>query len=223
MSMKEINRVSILDQLKRKAIKQKRAASILGMSVRQVRRLFRAYRRDGTKGLVHKLRGIPSNNKADAAALDAAIVTVKQRYHDFSVTLAHEKLAQFHQFPYSRETLRAAMMTVGLWTPKRQPHPVIHELRDRRSSEGELVQVDGSPHLWVEDRGPYCTLLVYIDDATGKLLHLSFAASETTNAYFAATKVYVEHHGKPLAFYVDRHGVFPCQYHQSTHGPRGGQ
>ena len=208
MSMKEINRVSILDQLKRKAIKQKRAASILGMSVRQVRRLFRAYRRDGTKGLVHKLRGIPSNNKADAAALDAAIVTVKQRYHDFSVTLAHEKLAQFHGFPYSRETLRAVMVVEGLWKPTRKKVPVIHELRARRASEGELVQVDGSPHHWFEDRAPSCTLLVYIDDATGNLLHLSFVASETTNAYFAATKVYVEHHGKPLAFYVDRHGVF---------------
>lgn len=208
MSMKEVNRISILDQLKRKAIKQKKAASILGISVRQVRRLLKAYRREGAKALVHKLRGIPSNNKADSAVLDAAIIIVKERYHDFSVTLAHEKLVHHHGFVYSRETLRCAMMTVGLWTPKRQPTPIIHALRDRRASEGELVQVDGSPHHWFENRGSSCTLLVYIDDATGKLLHLSFATSETTNAYFAATKEYLEKHGKPLAFYVDRHGVF---------------
>ncbi|MBU2459686.1 ISNCY family transposase [Patescibacteria group bacterium] len=208
MSVKEVNRVSILDQLKRKAMKQKKAAHVLGISVRQIRRLLKTYRREGTRGLVHKLRGIPSNNQAEAVILDRAIATVRERYHDFSVTLAHEKLTDHHGFPYSRETLRHAMMTVGLWTSTRQPIPVIHDLRDRRAAEGELVQVDGSPHAWFENRGPSCTLLVYIDDATGKLLHLAFAKSETTNAYFAATKEYLKKRGKPLALYVDRHGVF---------------
>ena len=208
MSVKEVNRISILEQLKRKAMKQKRASFILGVSVRQVRRLLKAYRRDGAKALVHKLRGIPSNNTADPTVLDAAIATIKERYHDFSVTLAHEKLTEHHGFPYSRETLRSCMMAAGIWKPARQPTPVIHELRPRRASEGELIQVDGSPHQWFEGRGPSCTLLVYIDDATGKLLHLEFATSETTNAYFGATRAYLETHGKPLAFYLDRHGVF---------------
>lgn len=208
MSIKEVNRISILDQLKRKTMKQKRAAVILGVSVRQVRRILKAYRREGANSLIHKLRGIPSNNQADPAVLDAAIATIKDRYADFSVTLAHEKLVEKHGFPYSRETLRATMITASLWHPTRQPTPVVHELRDRRSSEGELVQVDGSPHHWFENRGPSCTLLVYIDDATSKLLHLAFVTSETTNAYFAATKEYLKKHGKPLAFYVDRHGVF---------------
>jgi len=208
MSIKEVNRISILDKLKRKELKQKKAASILGVSIRQVRRLLKIYRRDGAKGLVHRLRGIPSNNQADPAVLDAAILTIKERYADFSVTLTHEKLTEHHGFPYSRETLRETMMTAGIWKPTRQPRPVIHELRARRASEGELVQVDGSPHHWFEDRASSCTLLVYIDDATSKLLHLAFAQSETTNAYFGATKGYLEQHGKPLAFYVDRHGVF---------------
>src|SRR4030043_296009 len=198
MSMKEVNRISILDQLKRKAMKQKRAASILGVSVRQIRRLLKTYRREGAKALVHKLRGVPSNNQADSAMLDAAIATIKQRYHDFSVTLAHEKLTEHHGFPYSRETLRAAMIVGGLWKPTRKKTPVIHELRARRVSEGELVQVDGSPPHWFEDRAPSCTLLVYIADWTGKLLHLAFAKSETPNAYFAATQEYLENHGKPL-------------------------
>lgn len=208
MSVKEVNRVSVLDQLTHKIIKQKRAARMLGISVRQVRRLLKRYRREGARGLAHKLRGVPSNNKADMSVLDAALVTIQQHYQDFSVTLAHEKLAELHDFPYSRETLRAAMMAAGLWTPTRQPTPVIHHLRDRRASEGELVQVDGSPHRWFEDRGPVCTLLVYIDDATGKLKILEFAPSETTNAYFHATRAYLECYGKPLAFYLDRHGVF---------------
>ncbi|MDP1719527.1 MAG: ISNCY family transposase, partial [Candidatus Nanopelagicaceae bacterium] len=208
MSTKEANRISVLEKLKTKHLKQGKAARILGISVRQVRRLLVRYRSSGASGITHQLRGVPSNNKADPGVLDGAITAVKDRYHDFSVTLAHEKLTALHAFPYSRETLRAAMVTVGLWHPKRSSSPVIHEMRERRASEGELVQADGSPHAWFEDRGPRCTLLVYIDDATSKLLHLEFVTSETTHAYFGATRRYLEHHGKPLALYVDRHGVF---------------
>lgn len=208
MSTKEANRISVLEKLKTKHLKQGKAARILGISVRQMRRLLVRYRHGGAAALTHELRGIPSNNRADPAVLDAAITTIKNRYHDFSVTLAHEKLVDHHGFPYSRETLRARMVTVGLWHPTRQPTPVIHEMRERRASEGELVQADGSPHAWFEDCGPTCTLLVYIDDATSKLLHLEFVKSETTNAYFGATRRYLETHGKPLALYVDRHGVF---------------
>lgn len=208
MSTKEANRISVLEKLKTKHLKQGKAAWILGISVRQVRRLLVRYRRDGAAGITHQLRGIPSNNQADPNVLDGAIVAIKNRYHDFTVTLAHEKLVNHHDFPYSRETLRGAMMTVGLWHPKRQSSPVIHEIRERRASEGELVQADGSPHAWFENRGPACTLLVYIDDATGKLLHLEFVTSETTNAYFTATRQYLANHGKPLALYVDRHSVF---------------
>lgn len=208
MSTKEANRISVLEKLKTKHFTQEKASRILGISVRQVRRFLVRYRRGGTAALTHQLRGVSSNNQADPAVLDGAIVTIKDRYHDFTVTLAHEKLVAHHAFPYSRETLREAMITVGLWHPKRQSSPIIHGMRERRASEGELIQVDGSPHAWFEDRGPACTLLVYIDDATGKLLHLEFVASETTNAYFEATKRYLQHHGKPLALYVDRHSVF---------------
>jgi len=208
MSIKETERISILEKLKQKEMKQKKAAHILGVSVRQVRRLLKAYRREGAQGIIHQLRGIPSNNQADQKALDVAISIIKDRYADFSVTLAHEKLQKYHGFLYSRETLRGAMMTVGLWKPTRQPKPVMHMMRERRAYEGELIQLDGSPHLWFEDRGPYCTLLVYIDDATGKLLWLEFVESESTNAYFSATRHYLEVNGKPLAFYSDKHGVF---------------
>lgn len=208
MSTKEANRLSVLEKLKNKELKQQRAALLLGISVRQVRRLLKRYRSGGAVGITHQLRGIAGNRQADATVMDAAIVTINEHYSDFTVTMAHEKLVTSHAFPYSRETLRGALISIGLWHPSRQPIPVIHELRERRASEGELVQADGSPHCWFEDRGPACTLLVYIDDATGKLLHLEFVVSETTNAYFGATKRYLQNHGKPLAFYVDRHGVF---------------
>lgn len=208
MSTKEANRISILEKVQHKEMKQKKAASILGLSVRQVRRLVRRFVQKGAAGMPHRLRGIPGNRRADQIVLDVAISAVRMRYADFSVTMMHEKVVTNHGFSYSRETLRKGLVSVGLWYPKRQPHPVLHQLRERRAAEGELVQVDGSPHDWFENRGPACTLLVYIDDATGKLLYLECVESETTNAYFGATGRYLESHGKPVAFYVDRHGVF---------------
>lgn len=208
MSIKEANRISIITKLSQREIKQARAARILGISARQVRRLLKKFRKDGAAGIVHGLRGTQSNNQADRKVLDTAIATIRNHYPDFTVTLAHEKLVEHHNFPYSRETLRAVMINVGLWKPKRQPIPVIHQIRERRAAVGELVQVDGSPYAWFEDRGPYCDLLVYIDDATSKLLWLEFTQSETTNAYFEATGHYLGKHGKPLAFYSDKHGVF---------------
>lgn len=208
MNTKEVNRIAILTKLSQGEIKQAGAAGRLGISTRQVRRLLKKFRRDGAAGIVHGLRGVKSNNRINPEALETAIIAVKDRYPDFSITLAHEKLAEHHGFLYSRETLRRAMITADLWKPKRQPLPVIHPIRERRWAEGELVQFDGSPHTWFEDRGPYCTLLVYIDDATGKLLWLEFTVSETTTAYFLATRRYLERHGKPIAFYSDKHSVF---------------
>lgn len=208
MSNKEANRISVLEKLKTKEMKQKAAARILGLSVRQIRRLVKRFRKDGVAGITHQLRGVPGNRQVNTTVLDAAMVTIKKRYPDFSVTLAHEKLAHHHGFPYSRETLRCALIRADLWHSTRQSAPIIHLMRERRASEGELVQLDGSAHAWFEDRGEACTLLVYIDDATGKLLHLEFVESETTRAYFGATRRYLERHGKPLAFYNDRHGVF---------------
>lgn len=208
MNTKEVNRIAIITKLSQKEVKQAGAAKLLGISTRQVRRLLKKFRRSGAAGIVHGLRGVKSNNQVDPKALEAAIATVKDRYSDFSITLAHEKLANRHSFLYSRETLRRALIAADLWIPKRQPIPVIHPIRERRRSEGELVQIDGSPHAWFEDRGLYCTLLVYIDDATSKLLWLEFAVSENTESYFLATRRYLERHGKPTAFYSDKHSVF---------------
>jgi len=208
MSTKEANRIAIIEKVMKKEMKQHRAATLLGLSTRQVRRLVKRYKNDGAKGIIHQLRGIPSNHRIDEQTLDEAVKTVKERYHDFGPTLAHEKLVEHHGVTFSRETLRKAMIVHAVWHPKRKKIIVLHPLRDRRSYEGELVQVDGSPHDWFERRGPRCTLLVYIDDATGKLLWLEFAESESTASYFLATKHYLVAYGKPVTFYVDKHGVF---------------
>ena len=127
---------------------------------------------------------------------------------DFGPTLAAEKLAEEHGFSFSNETLRKWMIADGLWLDRKQRQKRIHQPRSRRDCVGELVQVDGSEHWWFEDRGPQCTLLVFVDDATSRLMHLQFVESESTFAYFDAARAYLEAWGKPITFYSDKHGVF---------------
>lgn len=208
MTAKEANRIAIVEKVMKKEIRQSRAAKLLGVSTRQVRRIVKAYKKDGAKGMTHQLRGIPSNHRIGEQTIDDAITIVRERYPDFGPTFAHEKLVELHGLVFSRETLRRAMIRADLWHPKQKKVLLLHPLRERRPYEGELVQVDGSPHDWFEGRGPCCTLLVYIDDATSKLLWLEFVASESTVAYFVATKHYLLAHGKPVSLYVDKHGVF---------------
>jgi hypothetical protein len=132
----------------------------------------------------------------------------RQWYRDFGPTLAAEKLREDHRIALGRETVRHWMIEAGLWLDRRQRRKRIRQPRPRRECVGELVQVDGCEHWWFEDRGPQCTLLVFIDDATGQLLPLQFVESESTFAYFHAARAYLEAWGKPVAFYSDKHGVF---------------
>jgi len=170
-------------------------------------RLLKEFRAAGAAGLVSKKRGRPSNRRTAAAVRAAALWLVRQNYADFGPTLAAEKLAAEHGFSFSSETLRKWMIADGLWRDRHQ-RKSIHQPRRRRDCVGELVQVDGSEHWWFEDRGPQCTLLVFVDDATSRLMHLQFVESESTFAYFHAARAYLEAWGKPVAFYSDKHGVF---------------
>jgi hypothetical protein len=126
----------------------------------------------------------------------------------FGPTLAAEKLSELHGLDLGVETLRQWMIGAGLWVRRKDRLKRIHQPRARRDCLGELVQIDGSEHWWFEDRGPQCTLLVYIDDATSRLMHLKFVQTESTFDHFQATREYLEAHGKPVAFYSDKHGVF---------------
>ena len=118
-----------------------------------------------------------------------------------------EKLA-LEGVSLSVETVRQLLIGEGLWKAKAVRRPVIHQLRERRARLGELVQIDGSPHDWFEGRAPKCTLLVFVDDATSRLMYLQFVAAETTFNYFAGVRSYLSEFGKPLAFYSDKFGVF---------------
>lgn len=208
MSTKETSRITVLEKLMKKEIKQKHGAQMLNLSVRQVRRLVKRYKRQGVAGIPHQSRGRVGNRRIEEVELRRITEIIRSKYYDFGPTLAHEKLTENHGIHISRESLRKAMIAGHLWKPKQRKYLDLHPLRERRSCEGELVQLDGSPHDWFEGRAPGCSLLAYIDDATGKLKHLKFVVSESTEAYFMATKEYLLLHGKPLIFYLDKHGVF---------------
>ena len=208
MSDGELRRLEVLRDVNRGGLPVSAAARLLGRSERQVWRLLKAFRCDGAAGLISKKRGRPSNRKTAAAVRAAVLWIVRQNYSDFGPTLAAEKLAAEHGFSLSDETLRKWMMADGLWLDRKQRQRRVHQPRPRRECVGELVQIDGSEHWWFEDRGPQCTLLVFVDDATSRLLHLEFVESESTFAYFHAARAYLAAWGKPVAFYSDKHGVF---------------
>jgi len=208
MSKKELTRLEIMQRIEERGLKQKEAAAALKVTERHVRRLLQAYRRTGAGGLVSRRRGKPSNNQMKDEVKQGAIDLIYRNYADFGPTLAHEKLTEQHGLKLSRETVRQLMITEGQWKPKKSKKLVVHQMRERRACYGELVQVDGSPHAWFEERGGVCNLLVFIDDATGRLMELYFTPGETTFSYFAATERYLAHHGKPAAFYCDRNSIF---------------
>lgn len=208
MSKRELTRLEIMQRLKDKRLKQRQASDMLGISIRQIKRLFRAYKNLGPAGLISRRRGKPSNNQLDLQTVQQVIDLIYERYRDFGPTLAHEKLTELHGLKLSDESVRRLMIAEGLWKPKRAKHPPAYQLRERRACFGELVQIDGSDHDWFEGRASRCTLLVYIDDATGQLGELWFVPEETFFGYCEASRHYFERYGKPVAFYTDKHGIF---------------
>jgi transposase len=208
MSKKELTRFEVMQRLKAKRLSQAEASGMLGISVRQVKRLYAAYRKAGAKGLVSQKRGKASNHRLDKEVVQTARDLIYARYADFGPTLAHEKLAEKHGLKISDESVRQLMIAEGLWKPKRSKAVATHQMRERRACVGELVQIDGSDHEWFEKRGPRCTLLVFIDDASGQLMELWFVGHESFFGYGEAARHYFQRHGRPLAFYSDKHGVF---------------
>jgi transposase len=218
MSMRELDRLKIIQALINGGLKMRSAANRLGLTTRQVRRLVERYQAEGPAGLVSRRRDRPSNNRLDAEIAEVALTIIRQRYADFGPTLACEKLHEVHGLPLSKETVRKLMTEAGLWVPRRQRPAKIYQPRNRRHCLGELIQIDGSDHRWFEDRAPACTLLVYVDDATSQILQLHFTPSESTFSYFEATRAYIELHGKPQAFYSDKASVFRVNQKQATSG-----
>jgi hypothetical protein len=207
MSGHELQRIGVLSEVLARRRTEVSAAAVLGLSTRQTRRLLAAYRDGGGGTMIHKARGRASNNQFLVGVREYVVELVRTRYRDFGPTLAAETLFQKDGVQVSRETLRKWMIEDGLWLSRKQRRS-FHQPRLRRENYGELIQIDGSDHRWFENRGAACSLLVFIDDATGKLMQLRFAPSENTSSYFDCLRGYLETHGCPVAFYSDKHTVF---------------
>lgn len=218
MTPRELTRLVALQRLEARELTQAEVARQLQISVRQVKRLWRRYRSEGEGGVTSRRRGRPSNNRTDPELLARALQLYRQHYDDFGPTLASEKLLERHDLRIDHEVLRRGLIAAQMWTPSKRRRKT-HPPRDRRPAFGELAQIDGSPHNWFEGRGPRCTLLVDVDDATSRLLALHFALQETTDAYFMLVRQHVCMHGIPLAYYTDKDSVFYLTNPQSADHP----
>ena len=208
MSKEELSRLDVMKRLEEKRMRQKTASEILGVSIRQVKRLVRAYRRKGAVGLVSKQRGKPSHHQLAPETVQVALDLLKGRYVDFGPTLAHEKLVEVDGLKLSLGSVRKIMVEEGLWKAKQARKVAVHQMRERRACFGELEQMDGTDHDWFEGHSERCTLLVVIDDATGRLGALSFVAEESFFGYCGLVRQYLAAHGRPAGLYTDKHGIF---------------
>jgi transposase len=215
MSKRELSRLDVLARLDSDRLTARAAAALMTITLRQTYRLLRRYRDGGASAIANQRRDRPSNNRLPDLVRDHAIALVRERYADFGPTFAAEKLAERHELKVSRETLRSWMRQAGIWM-SRAERKRIQQPRHRREHIGELVQIDGSEHRWFEDRAAACTLLVFVDDATSRLMELRL--SESTFAYFEALKAYLRRHGKPVAFYSDKHSIFRVSNENAASG-----
>jgi len=208
MSTKALSKLEVIQRLSKKQMSQKEAGEILHLGTRQIKRLLKSYRKQGAAGLISRHRGRQAANRISERVKKRSLNLLKSKYQGFGPTLAHEKLVEKDKLQLSVESVRKLMMAEGLWKSRKLKKVVTHQLRQRRACFGELVQIDGSPHDWFEGRVDACVLLVFIDDATGKLVQLQFVDRESFFSYAQAAENYFKRYGKPIAFYSDKHGIF---------------
>lgn len=208
MSQRDRDRLVVLRKAEKRLIGQGQAALELGITPRQVRRLLGRLKRDGDQAVIHGLRGRPSRRKTDQKIREKAVEILSQDvYRDFGPTLASEYLARKHGIHIGREALRQMMSEAGLWRPRRQKVEQVHQWRKRRSCRGELVQWDTSTHDWLEGRGERVYLIHMIDDATSGLT-ARFVRHDSTEENMRVLRLYLERHGRSLAFYTDKASLF---------------
>jgi len=208
MTLKELSRADAFIQIGKKQLSQTRAAKELGLSLRQVQRLYQRFKKEGVKALASQQRGKPSNHRLPPIIKARILELVTcELYSGFGPTLMREKLSEVYKIVVSRETTRQIMIQSGVWSQKKEKRPVIHQQRKRRAHYGELIQIDGSPHKWFESRAEACDLIIYIDDATGHI-YGRFFPSETSAAYMTLMREYIKKYGRPVACYSDKHAIF---------------
>ena len=205
MSQQERDRLKVLHGVAQGQYSQAKAAELLNLTVRQVRRLQRRLDEQGDAGLVHRLRGQASNRQLDGKLRQRVLRAYRKHYSDFGPTLACEKLAE-QDLHVSPDTLRRWLLAEGLWQRQRR-RDTHRQRRPRRACFGELVQMDTSLHEWTEGRGESMVLITMIDDATSVVL-ARFYPADTTEAHFDLLGRWLKKYGRLLALYTDRHGIF---------------
>jgi transposase len=208
MNRRERHRLEMFSRVRRGEITLVKASELLGVSYRQAKRCFGRYREEGDKGLVHRLRGQPSNRQADARQKRRILSLYEKKYSDYGPTLAVECMNEDDGVTLPVETLRQWLLAAGLWRKCRKRRPY-RQRRARREYFGELVQMDGSHHDWFEGRREWAVLMVLIDDATSDVFAW-FSEGETTIAAMEAFRGYVSRYGLPRALYVDRDSIYRC-------------
>lgn len=202
----EVKRLHVIQKVLEGIIKQVEAAEVLSLSGRQIRRIVKRIRSEGSRGILHRSRGKPSNRRIAHKIKERVISLYRTQYRGFGPTLASEKLLERNKIEISDETLRKWLIEAGDWRKRRRPRRH-RQWRERKHHDGEMVQMDGSHHDWFEGRGPWCVLMGYIDDATGRAFG-RFYEYEGTMPAMDSFKRYIGKYGLPMSVYLDKHTTY---------------
>jgi len=208
LSVKEQKRLVVVLEVEAGRMIGREAAEVLGLSLRQVRRLIAAYQREGAAGLAHGNRGRPSSRTTPEEVQSRILELARSDYQDYNDTHFTEKLAEQHGIRVSRSTVRRLRRSIGQGSPRKRRPPRHRRRRQRYAQPGMLLQLDGSPHDWLEGRGPTLALIAAIDDATNEVPYALFREAEDAAGYFELMQAISQSHGLPQAVYADRHTIF---------------
>jgi hypothetical protein len=206
MSYREREHLQVIGRIEAGELTVAEAAESVHLTERQLYRLLRRHRQDGDRGLIHRLRGRPSNLAYPGEIRTTAMRLYREQYSDYGPTLFAEKLELYHHLSISRQTATRWLIEESLWNGSRKKRPH-RKKRQRRDCIGSLIQFDGSPHDWFEGRAPACCLLVAIDDASGRVM-LRLAPSEDTHSVLSFWCDYIERFGIPAEVYTDHGSVY---------------
>jgi transposase len=208
LNRKEQARLMVLNEMEKGKVKGREAAGILGLSLRQVRRLIAAYRLKGARALAHGNRGRLPVNMHDDALRKRILELASGKYAGVNHQHFTDLLAEREGICLSRASVRRILIGGGIKSPRKRRPPKHRSRRERYPQEGMLLQIDGSPHNWLGSRGPKLCLIGAIDDATGKVPFATFREQEDSHGYFILLREIVTRCGIPLAIYHDRHSIF---------------
>jgi len=208
LNRREQNRLQVLNEVNRGGISIRQASMVMELSIRHTKRLLAGFRQRGAEALAHGNRGRRPSNKIDPSICEQVVELAKYKYKGFNQQHFSEKLEETERIPLSRSTVRRILLKEGIASPRKRRAPKHRRRRERYPLSGMLLQTDGSPHDWLEGRGPTLCLIGAIDDATSEVPYAFFQPQESTAGYIRMLQAITLSHGIPLALYHDRHSIF---------------